>query len=102
MQAQKLPALQAEIFYVVTPSDSDNLKDDPANPDGDKYPLAALYYGGAAAASIEVRGPGMAAGDEVVFQNVQPGTYLPVMVEQVLAGGTTAAAGTIIALVARR
>lgn len=98
----RVPSPVADDAFVVVPSDSALLVNQTAsNPNA--YPAVALYYGGAAAANISVY---MACGSAttpvaVTFTNVQPGSTLPIAVKQVLSTGTTAAAGTIIALVGR-
>jgi hypothetical protein len=71
---------------------------DAANTKGYDGPFL-LYYGGASAASIAVS---TAHGTTLVFDNVQPGSILPVGVTKVRSTGTvTAVAGDIICLVGR-
>lgn len=54
-----------------------------------------LYFGGAAAANISVT---TLSGHTVVFKNVQPGTFLPIIGSKVTTAGTTAAANDIVAV----
>jgi hypothetical protein len=101
MSKSRYPAPQSDDAWVVTFSDSALLEADASNPR--QYPIAALYYGGAEAANIAVQ---MASTNPVspvntVFQNVQPGSFLPVAVKQVRVTGTTAGAGTILCLVGK-
>lgn len=92
----KFPAPQADYAFVVQPSDTVAIKAD-TNNDLDAE-FCALYYGGAAAANIAVIMASEPASDVVVFQNVQPGSTLPVAVRMVRNTDTTAAAGTILGL----
>lgn len=98
----RFPAPQGDdAFLVGVYSDTNLLSADPNNT-VNQYPIASLYYGGASAANIAVTmasSPG--AGVSVVFTNVQPGTTLPIAVRQIRSTGTTAAAGSIIAMVSK-
>lgn len=92
------PAAQADYAFVVQYSDSANIADDSNN--ALDSPICALYYGGAAAANIAVymASDPAASPTSIIFQNVQPGSTLPIAVRRVLSTGTTAAAGTVLGL----
>ena len=87
MAYQKLQATKA---VDVTPSDTLNIPN-PTSPDGVPNAGNVLYVGTGGNLKVTT-----VAGDEVVFANIQGGTFLPIQVVRVWATGTTAA--NIIAL----
>jgi hypothetical protein len=96
----KFPTPQADYFFVIQPSDSVAIADDSNN--ALDAPVCCVYYGGAAAANVAViaaSDPG--SGTSITFQNVQPGSTLPIGVRKVMSTNTTAAAGTLIGLVGK-
>ena len=69
--------------FLVTPSDSLGLKDDSANNTG--FQSTALYIGTGGDVAV-IR----AGGNSLVYKNVPDGTFMPILVSQVLVTGTTA------------
>ncbi len=76
--------LQASKAVLVVPSDTVNIPN-PSSPDGIANNGNVLYVG--TGGPLKVR---TAGGDDVTFENVQDGTFIPVQVVRVFATGTSA------------
>lgn len=66
--------------FEITPSDTTTFGIDP------KMPNAGLYIGTGGDVAVTMAG----TGEEIVFTNVVSGTFLPILVSQVLSTGTDA------------
>ena len=78
---------QAQCAVTVTPSDSGNTPAAPALCAG--FPPKALYTAGTAGGAACVLSAALADGAQIVYSNVQPGSYMPIWVSRVYATGTT-------------
>lgn len=97
----RFPAPQSDYAFVIQPSDANNIEADSNN--ALDAPFCAIYCGSAAAVDIAVymASDPAASPTSIVFQNVQPGSTLPIAVRRVLSTGTTAGAGELIGLVGK-
>lgn len=93
----KPPFLQATDYFVVTPSDTLDVKDDPANPED--YQIVALFIGDTTEVNVTVVSPHDATSVRPITFTVTGPISLPILCKRIMDTGTDAT--NIIALVSK-
>lgn len=95
----KPPFLQADDYFPVTPSDTDDLAADPANPNPSEYRIATLRVNDEGTVTVVIVSPYDSDASREVTITVSGPADLPYVCKRVKESGTTAT--DIVALVKR-